>query len=181
MPCRKNAHVKIVSVLCENGIVPVLLKGQGNAQYYPNPEMRQFGDVDLYIGSNAYHKAYDILKGIATRIDGKESLNNGKHFHMYYGPVQFDIHRHNGMYALPRYDTLFQEETFKGLTKNLESISIRNISIFTPSNEYNAYYIFSHLFNHYLISGIGLRHLRDLMMSACKILLSGLRRTIPNT
>lgn len=158
------ALVQVVSTLREQGISSVLLKGQGNAQYYPFSEMRQCGDVDLYIGQENYEKAYDILKSVASDIDDKKALTRGKHFHMGLGKVRFDIHRFSGLYTLPGYNRKYQEESDKGLTDRLVEISFRDTSVMTPSDEFNAYYIFNHLFNHFMTSGIGLRHLCDLML-----------------
>lgn len=161
----ENGLVKVINVLRDNGIEAVLLKGQGNARYYPMPELRQCGDVDLYVGQENYEKAYDVLKTeVATDIDEKESLVRGKHFHMSYGPVRYDIHRFTGLYSLPGYNRLYQEESLKGLQGRLIRLDFRDVAVYTPSLEYNAYYIFNHLFNHFMVSGIGLRHLCDLMM-----------------
>lgn len=158
------ALVQVVSTLREQGIASVLLKGQGNATYYPFPEMRQCGDIDLYIGQTNYGKAYDTLKLIATDIDDKKALTRGKHFHMGLGKVRFDIHRFSGLYTLGRYNRKYQEESDKGLTDRLVEIPFRDTSVMTPSDEFNAYYIFNHLFNHFMTTGIGLRHLCDLML-----------------
>jgi len=158
------ALAQVVSTLREQGIASVLLKGQGNANYYPFPEMRQCGDIDLYVGQESYEKAYDILKWIATDIDDKSALTRGKHFHMGLGKVRFDIHRFSGLYTLPGYNRKYQEESDKGLAGNLVEMSFRDIAVMTPSDEFNAYYIFNHLFNHFMTSGIGLRHLCDLML-----------------
>ena len=50
----KNTKVNIDAVkLCEairkDGFRCVVLKGQGIATYYPNPSLRQCGDIDLWI------------------------------------------------------------------------------------------------------------------------------------
>lgn len=160
----ERALVKVVELLRDNGIEVVLLKGQGNAQYYPEPSLRQCGDIDLYIGQDNFETAYDILKTVASEIDSKAELTIGKHFHMKIGTVCFDIHRFSGMYYLPRYNDKYHETEIKGLTGNLKQIHFGNCLVNLPSNEFNAYYIFNHLFNHFLISGVGLRHLCDLMM-----------------
>lgn len=158
------ALVRVVTLLKNEGIPSILLKGQGNARYYPIPEMRQCGDVDLYVGQNNYIKSYNILKKISTVIDEKDALDCGKHFHMSLGNIRFDIHRFSGLYSLSRYNHKYQEESNKGLTHNLVEMSFRETVVMTPSDEFNAYYIFNHLFNHFMTSGIGLRHLCDLMM-----------------
>ena len=160
----EHALVKVVELLRDNDIEVVLLKGQGNAQYYPEPFLRQYGDIDLYVGQDNYKAAYDILKTVASDIDGDAELTKGKHFHMKMGTVFFDVHRFSGMYYLSGYNGKYHEEEIKGLTGNCKQIMFNGCPVNVPSNEFNAYYIFNHLFNHFLISGVGLRHLCDLMM-----------------
>ena len=43
---------------------PVLLKGFGLAQFYPQPHLRQWGDIDLYIGQKQYHAACGVLQTV---------------------------------------------------------------------------------------------------------------------
>lgn len=51
----------LVLTLRKAGIEPVLLKGQGLSRYYPTPELRQCGDIDIYVGEENYEKAYDAI------------------------------------------------------------------------------------------------------------------------
>ena len=46
----KQILASAVSLLRQHGIEPVLLKGFGLAMLYPNPNLRQFGDIDLFVG-----------------------------------------------------------------------------------------------------------------------------------
>ena len=53
---------KTVSLLSQNQISCYLLKGLSLASYYPVPEYRKSGDVDLYINdSEAFEKAKSLL------------------------------------------------------------------------------------------------------------------------
>ena len=77
-----NTLILAVKTLRDHGIEPILLKGQGLARYYPVPELRQCGDIDLYVGEENYEKAYEALKGVVTEIDEKEAaMSYDKHFH----------------------------------------------------------------------------------------------------
>ena len=50
--------VTVVKALRDNGIESVLLKGQALARNYPQPDLRQCGDIDLYVGCQNSVKAY---------------------------------------------------------------------------------------------------------------------------
>ncbi|MBR5835370.1 MAG: nucleotidyltransferase family protein [Bacteroidales bacterium] len=148
----------------KRNVSPILLKGQGVASCYPNPYLRQCGDIDYYIGESKYEDAYEVFQEIATKIDARGKIYDGKHFHVFIGKTEFDVHRFCGMYSLKSYNRKFQEEAVRGLTSGLTELQINGVSVLTPSIEFNAYYIFNHLLNHFMVSGIGLRHLCDLMM-----------------
>ena len=159
-----NVLVKVVSELDAAGIPSVLLKGQGLAQYYPKPELRQCGDIDLYVGLQRYADSYDILRPLATEIEDRKALEVGKHYDFFVGKVAVEIHRYSDRYPTPKLDRIYQEVSLEGLGKNLVPIQFSGVEVMTPSDEYNAFYIFSHLFHHFLINGLGARQLCDWML-----------------
>ena len=156
---------RVVNELSAAGIPSVLLKGQGLAQYYPKPELRQCGDIDLYIGLEKYDASYDVLKPLADRIDDRKSLEVGKHYDLHIGKVAVEIHRYTDTYPTSRLDRIYQDVSLKGLKDGLVAMEISGSRINTPSDVYNAFYVFSHLFHHFLINGLGSRHLTDWMLS----------------
>lgn len=159
-----NVLVKVVSELDAAGIPSVLLKGQGLAQYYPKPELRQCGDIDLYVGLQNYAGSYDVLRPLATEIEDRKALEVGKHYDFFVGKVAVEIHRYSDRYPTSKLDRIYQEVSSEGLGKNLVPIQFGGVEVMTPSDEYNAFYIFSHLFHHFLINGLGARQLCDWML-----------------
>ena len=155
---------KVVSELSAAGIPSVLLKGQGLAQYYPKPELRQCGDIDLYVGLENYDATYDVMKPLATEIDDRKALEVGKHYDLYIGKVAVEVHRYTDTYPTARLDRIYQEVSVKGLNDALVPVCISGCNVNTPSDDYNAFYVFSHLFHHFIINGLGARHLSDWML-----------------
>lgn len=156
--------VKVVSELSAAGIRSVLLKGQGLAQYYPKPELRQCGDIDLYVGLEQYYASYDVLRPMASEIDDIKSLEVGKHYDFFVGKVSVEVHRYSERYPTERLDRIYQEISRKGLSENLVPMAFNGNLVNTPSDEYNAFYVFSHIFHHFLTSGLGIRQLCDWML-----------------
>lgn len=156
--------VNVVSHLSAAGIRSVLLKGQGLAQYYPKPELRQCGDIDLYVGLERYADSYDVVKPLATQIDDRKALEVGKHYDFFIGKVAVEMHRYSDRYPTPKLDRIYQEVSLKGLNEDLVPLMFSGQTVYTPSDEYNAFYIFSHLFHHFLINGLGARQLCDWML-----------------
>lgn len=156
--------VKVVGELDEAGIRSVLLKGQGLAYYYPKPELRQCGDIDLYVGLEKYRDTYDVLKPLASSIDDRKALDVGKHYDLYIGKIAVEVHRYTDRYPTASLDRIYQEVSLSGLNKGLVPIEFNGVAVNTASDDYNAFYIFSHLFHHFLINGLGMRHLSDWML-----------------
>lgn len=156
--------VNVVSHLSAAGIRSVLLKGQGLAQYYPKPELRQCGDIDLYVALERYADSYDVVKPLATQIDDRKALEVGKHYDFFVGKVAVEMHRYSDRYPTPKLDRIYQEVSLKGLNEDLVPLMFSGQTVYTPSDEYNAFYIFSHLFHHFLINGLGARQLCDWML-----------------
>jgi hypothetical protein len=51
----------IISLLRENGVEPILVKGWAIARLYPEPGMRPYGDLDLCILPRDYSKAAEVF------------------------------------------------------------------------------------------------------------------------
>ena len=151
----------LVPALRNAGIEPVLLKGQGLAKYYPTPELRQCGDIDIYVGEENYEKAYDAILPIVTEIDDRSRIWRFMHFDAKVGPVMIEVHhKADNMYSNKR-EKIYREYMLKGLTKDLCPIRFGQVDVMTPNDTYNAFYVFGHLWRHFTTSGVGLRQFCD--------------------
>lgn len=160
-----KAVVDVVSTLRSNGVEPILLKGQGLARYYLQPDLRQCGDIDLYVGCENALRTHEILAPVAQKIDDVSRVNSGIHFDvtMERG-VEVEVHRFTELPPLKRQKRIYEAASAKGLYCNTVALDFAGTPVLTPSDDFNAFYIFSHLFNHFLTSGIGLRQFCDWMM-----------------
>lgn len=159
-----NTLIRVVSLLNEAGINSVLLKGQGLARNYPVPELRQCGDIDLYVQEEDYERVYNILSSVATEIDEISSLSDGKHFHVTIGKILVEVHRFAEMLSSSSFNNVYQEYASAGLRDNLIVMNVAGVDVNTPSDNFNAFYIFYHLWHHFMTEGVGLRQLCDWMM-----------------
>ena len=160
-----NTLIKVVSTLREGGVESVLLKGQGLARNYPQPELRQCGDIDLYVGLENGERVHDLLSPIAEKIDGKEYITVGKHYHVTMpGGVEVEVHRYTDNHLTKKLEETYQAASAKGTTEGLVVYDFAGTPVNTPSDEFNAFFVFNHLFHHFLTSGIGLRQFCDWMM-----------------
>lgn len=153
---------EIVPKLQLEGIYPVLLKGQGVAQNYPNPIRRQCGDIDLFVGKKDCEKACQVLLRLGAEPENKNKKKSPKHENFYLREVSIELHFLVEKLRNPYYNKRFQPWCGSHLRKeNLRSWNLNGINIFLPPVNFDALYIFNHLYHHFISGGIGLRQLCD--------------------
>lgn len=159
-----NSVVQVVSALDAAGIPSVLLKGQALARNYPMPELRACGDIDIYMGSENYLRACEVLSAIATWKEEGRPEDNVKHYDIRIGKTPVEIHRYSDVNASKYYDKIYQAYSDEGLSQGLRKMDFAGTVVNTPADDFNAFYIFNHLWHHFMTSGIGLRQFCDWMM-----------------
>lgn len=154
-----NRELKNAYELCrENGVEPVLLKGQGVAQNYPNPLHRQCGDIDLYIGEKDFEKINRLLRQEATT----EHEENHKHTSMTWHDVQIENHRILTRLSAPSADKALQREIAGWHnTDACRRLQIEECPATLPPLTFEVVYILLHSTLHFLNEGIGLRQVCD--------------------
>ena len=155
---------RVVNTLNEASIEYVLLKGQGLAKNYPVPELRACGDIDVYVGTKNYIKACELLRTIATWHQEMSPMEDVKHYDIMIGKISVEIHRFSDVNASAHYDKIYQKYSDDGLSKNLRVLPIAGVPVNSPADDFNAYYVFNHLWHHFMTSGIGLRQFCDWML-----------------
>lgn len=162
MHSQMNMTLQLLVVTLRNGgIEPVLLKGQGLAHYYPIPELRQCGDIDIYVGKDNYEKAYDLILPIASEIEDRKEIWQMKHFDASVGKVMVEVHHKTDVMSSHKLDKIYQDLMLDGMSRNLSCIKVGDVDVMTPNDTYNAFYVFYHLWRHFSTSGVGLRQFSD--------------------
>jgi hypothetical protein len=59
---------RVLSVLRDGGVEPILVKGWAAAQLYPQPGLRPYGDIDLCVHPKNYARAKSLLSSDPRRI-----------------------------------------------------------------------------------------------------------------
>lgn len=157
----------IVSQFQNSEIRPILLKGQGISQYYPTPESRSCGDIDLYIGKDQYQECCNILlKSNDASTDKYEE--NFLHMGIRFNGIELEIHRQAGYMKNKKLDQSFQTWTKEVLEKcpadNLPSWNNNGTSILLPDHTFNAFFLIQHIAKHISTEGIGFRQICDWIM-----------------
>ena len=151
----------VIPSLREGGVDPVLLKGQGLALNYLQPLLRECGDIDLYVGLDQYDRACELIRVMASEKEIAEAKSSELHYEINLGQMLIELHRVSDSLNNKKSDAIYQALAAKGLSNDLVPVNIERVPVNTPSNSFNAFYIFFHMQRHFLKGGIGLRQMCD--------------------
>jgi hypothetical protein len=156
---------KLFSVYKAAGIPVVLVKGQAIAQYYRKPLSRQSGDIDLIVQSQDFENAKKCFQTMAND-KGIEEDALKKHFATYLGNIEVELHgtirTALGVQVNKVLDLAQMELFIEGGTRIWVC---NNVAIRVPSADFDTFYTFAHMIQHFYGGGLGLRQLCDLTMA----------------
>lgn len=157
-----EATAQIYNKIKAEGFRCCILKGQGNALMYPNPESRTPGDVDIWINAGRdeiRHLAYSLAKG--NGVIGQESLN---HIELSVNGVAVELHSTPAIMNNPFYNHRLQKWLRRNADlqcSNVVSLPDETGNIAIPTCIFNLVYQLFHLYHHYFYEGVGLRQIVD--------------------
>lgn len=149
---------ELIDWFCQNGYKSCILKGQGNLFYYPNPNMRTPGDIDIWVDGND--------KNICKYV--KERYRNA---HFQYHHIDFPIFKDvpveihyrpsflNNFVYNARLQSFFYESAEEQFNNKVTIPDLGEICV--PTYRFNCVFQLSHMQHHYFDSGIGLRQMID--------------------
>lgn len=156
-----NAFIAgLIEKLRKNDIYALLVKGQGIAQCYEKPLWRCSGDIDLFMNDDNYHKAKSFLMPMASSVE--EEYVREKHLGMAIDGWVVELHGHlySGLSSrVERELDRLQEETSYG--GQVRSWMNGQTQIFLLKAENDAFYVFTHIMQHFFKEGVGLRQICD--------------------
>lgn len=161
----KQILVSAVALLREHNIEPVLLKGFGLALLYPNPSLRQFGDIDLFIGLNKFHDACALLRTLPGGYNWGDVHDIGRHYNIEFGDYPMEIHRVSADVMDGREEALYASIEKEGLIDYPQRVEFEGFEISIPSKEFAVFFTFYHAWHHFLTTGVGWRQLSDVSMT----------------
>lgn len=145
------------------GIHPVLLKGFALAQHYPQPHLRQWGDIDLYVGQKQYHDACAVLReAFPDAKHPKEEFEFLKHYNFVFGDTVLEMHRISMAFAHPRDRKYYEKLEEKYLTKNGPKIDLEGVTVTVPEDTFNVFFTFLHAWHHFCETGMNMKQVCDI-------------------
>ena len=161
----KQNLCRVVKLLREHGIEPVLLKGFGLARLYPNPSLRRFGDIDLFVGLDHFHEACALLRDLPDAYTWCIEEDVGRHYNVEFGDIVFEIHRVSADVIDTHEHEVYAAIEQDGLKEHPQRVDLDGFEILVPSKEFTVFFTFYHAWHHFLTTGVGWRQLSDVAMA----------------
>jgi hypothetical protein len=152
-----RAQDELITWFDQAGVLSVVLKGSSVARYYPQPDLRVLGDIDILVNKSDVDKARKILEE-----HGYVFHESDHEFHMGFTRPGSYVELHYNVTKLP--DSAGGRATGKVIDTFLSDINqscIGNYRFPVLSETNQAVMLLLHMIRHMFEFGIGLRQLCD--------------------
>ena len=174
---QQEVQQDIIDTMARHGIETLVLKGTHIAQYYPQPELREFGDLDLY-----FYDKHDEADRVAREVL-KVDVSNDAHHHSKYNYRGVTVESHydfvNTHYppSNRRYEALLKELVGNNCLTDSKSQSLKDsktqgLKDSTAQGQLSTFeilFLLRHMACHFASSRITLRDLVDWTLT-CRVL-----------
>lgn len=151
---------EIIRLLKKDGFFSVLLKGQGIALSYPEPDLRMSGDIDLWVYGDKKYIIHYLQKNYNYGL--KISFHHAAF--IFKGRTRVEVHFTPSL--MRYYKSCIRLQKFFSQQKEIQIdnrvlLPYTNEKISVPNAYFNAIFLLVHIFRHLIGEGIGLRQLMD--------------------
>lgn len=151
-----SQHVLAHELMTEAGIPYTVIKGCASGRYYPVPELRTMGDVDLYVGKSSMQPVRTFLTGKGYAVS---NLEHSHHWTFTKGRIVFEVHWLPS--GVPAEDSGKVRRQFDDLLEKRFLFKSGNQTMYLPDATHHGLILLLHTANHLSAGGVGLRHLMD--------------------
>lgn len=152
------------------GIGMMLLKGYGLSLYYPCPQLRTPGDVDIFLFNRDGSDAPAWRRGDeAIEREFKVAVRNDCEHHTKFELDGISVENHyDFVNTRIRRSSKRLERTFKALAQDRgKSVEVEGRTVFLPSDRLNSLFLLRHCSGHFASEGISLKNVLDWGMFVC--------------
>ena len=153
---QKKTAIEMAGLLAREGISVLVFKGLSMSMYYPVPEHRECGDIDIWLFGQA-EKGNRVAKAAGAKVE-KE---NSKHDIIYFHGVPFENHKELTSELLNSRNRLINKDLITRVKDDRTQPLFATDTLRTPSRVFDELYIPVHAAGHFVVEGISLRHLCD--------------------
>ncbi len=157
------AQVSLCDILGEHNIKPVFLKGMASAWYYPDPLLRQIGDIDFLVPPEKFDECCKILENKGYER-GRDLI---RHLEFHKQGIEYECHRYfsdNNSSFDKAEDEILYEGCRNCITRNIDGKKFYVL----PDAVYGLV-LLGHM-KHHLYEGMGFRQYIDWIIYADRFL-----------
>lgn len=149
---------KVASQFEADGYDSCILKGQGLAQLYPDPELRTAGDIDIWIRGSRKE-----IVSLVRRLAGKTHVVYHHVDGLKMDGVAVEVHFTPSYMSNPFANRRLQHWIDTEAPKQFghEVLLANGHRMHSPTLSFNRVFILHHIYRHFFYEGIGLRQLQD--------------------
>lgn len=149
---------KVESRFRDNNLQSCILKGQGIAQLYPNPNLRAPGDIDVWVSGNR--------REVIAHVNGMTNMSKSVYHHidgLNIDGVEIETHFTPSYMANPFANRRLQKWIKVSSAEQFDHCVILDdgTQIHSPTLAFNRVFILHHIYRHFFYEGIGLRQMMD--------------------
>ena len=170
------SHIgKVAQRMKSVGLECCLLKGPGIASYYPVPEVRQSGDIDVwvlpeehsnYFASRPSRRVPPIVRKLRHHWKVGDVVYHHADVYMFEDGTALEVHFMPTWMFNPRYNRRLQRYFDSRADRQFANYDSA-LGIAVPDLEFNCVYLLLHIFRHFLFEGVGMRQLMDYYYLLC--------------
>lgn len=154
---QERAIARLAAFYREHAIPMMLLKGYGLSLFYPVPEHRPCGDIDIWLFGRQPEADRLVAREWGAPVDVHKEHHttfdvDGIMVENHYDFVNTQTHASNA-----RLERLFKQYA----AQPGESVAVGGVAVYLPSEQLNALFLLRHAAVHFAAINIGLRHVVD--------------------
>lgn len=151
---KRHVVEKIGGWLTENGLSTMILKGFSLSALYPNPNMREFSDIDIFSGKN-----YDAVNACFAKHGVNVDSVDGHHAYLKVEGVSVEHHYAFTNTKVKRGLERPEDALQRLALKDQQKTAVPGINF--PNSVFTVIEVGNHAYGHFLQEKIQLRHVID--------------------
>ena len=151
---KRQVVEKMGSWLVEEGLTTTIMKGFSLSEFYPNPNLREFSDIDIFSG-----ESYDAANACFAKHGVKVDSVDGHHAYLKVDGISVEHHFAFSNTKVKKGLVVPEEELQRLVVKDPQPTTIPGINF--PNPVFTALFVGWHAYEHFLQEKIELRHVID--------------------
>ncbi|MBQ6822963.1 MAG: nucleotidyltransferase family protein [Bacteroidales bacterium] len=138
----------------------LVFKGQTLAVLYPDPSLRQSGDIDFLIHPDDWPRALEWANAIPVKEDWEDNTTE-KDVEFTLNGVRYEMHRMLTSLSTRSHRNYWENTVVPEIWASTQVVEVPGCAVPTLGPVMNNLYVFVHIFEHLISDGIGLRQFVD--------------------